>query len=173
MNKIAIIGPESTGKSTISQGLAHHFNEPFVPEYGRKYLEENGPDYSRADLLAISKGMVIWEDKMMSIAKNLLFCDTDLIMMKVWYEVKYGECHPWVLQQIETNPYQFYLLCKPDLPWEADPLRENPTIRELLFNRYQEELEAYGFDYSIISGKEKRLQNAIEEVEIIENKKRD
>lgn len=161
MKKVAIIGPESTGKSTLSQGLANHFNEPFVPEYGRKYLEENGANYTPADLLAISKGMLIWEDKMMSIAKNLLFCDTDLIMMKVWYEVKYGKCHPWVLQQLTTKPYDFYLLCSPDFPWEEDPLRENPEIREELFARYEQELKNYGFPYQIIEGVNNRLAMAI------------
>jgi NadR type nicotinamide-nucleotide adenylyltransferase len=164
MKKIAIIGPESTGKSTLSKSLAEYFNEPFVPEYGRKYLEENGPDYNQSDLLAISKGMVIWEDKMSFIAKKLLFCDTDLIMMKVWYEVKYGECHPWVLNQLKSHPYDFYLLCAPDLQWEADPLRENPNMRDDLFERYKKELKHYEFQYKIISGMEGRLNKAIESV---------
>lgn len=163
MKKIAIIGPESTGKSTLSQELAQHFNEPFVPEYGRKYLEENGKSYNQSDLLAISKGMVIWEDKMFTIAKKLLFCDTDLIMMKVWYEVKYGECHSWVLNQLTSNPYDFYLLCSPDLPWEADPLRENPEIREELFEKYKNNLEKYEFPYKIIKG-ESRLTQATEAI---------
>ncbi len=164
MKKIAIIGPESTGKSTLSKALAEHFNEPFVPEYGRKYLEENGKNYNPSDLLAISKGMVIWEDKMSTISKKLLFCDTDLIMMKVWYEVKYGECHPWVLNQLKSNPYDFYLLCSPDLPWESDPLRENPEIREELFEKYRANLELYEFPYKIIKG-ENRLALATEGIE--------
>jgi NadR type nicotinamide-nucleotide adenylyltransferase len=164
MKKIAIIGPESTGKSTLSKALAAHFNEPFVPEYGRKYLEENGSHYNPSDLLAISKGMVIWEDKMTSIAKNLLFCDTDLIMMKVWYEVKYGECHPWVLNHLASYPYDFYLLCTPDLPWEADPLRENPEIREELFEKYKSNLALLQMPYTIITG-ENRLEQAIEGVD--------
>jgi NadR type nicotinamide-nucleotide adenylyltransferase len=165
MKKIAIIGPESTGKSTLSKALAEYYNEPFVPEYGRKYLEENGKDYNRSDLLAISKGMVIWEDKMKAIAKKKLFCDTDLVMMKVWYEVKYGECHPWVLNHINSNPYDLHLLCAPDLPWENDPLRENPHIREDLFELYRKELENYRYEYRIISGKDGRLEKAIEAVE--------
>jgi NadR type nicotinamide-nucleotide adenylyltransferase len=161
MKKIAIIGPESTGKSTLSQALADYFNEPFVPEYGRKYLEENGKNYNHSDLLEISKGMLLWEDKMSGIAKTMLFCDTDLIMMKVWYEVKYGECHPWVLNQLKFSPYDYYLLCTPDLVWESDPLRENPNIREGLFERYKKELEAYGLKYTIISGTKDRLAKAI------------
>jgi NadR type nicotinamide-nucleotide adenylyltransferase len=167
MKKIAIIGPESTGKSTLSKSLAEYFNEPFVPEYGRKYLEENGPAYNQSDLLAISKGMVIWEAKMSFIAKNLLFCDTDLIMMKVWYEVKYGECHPWILNQLKSNPYDYYLLCAPDLPWQEDPLRENPNMRDELFERYHDELVDSNIDYSVISGTKGRLEKGIEAVEKI------
>lgn len=165
MKKIAIIGPESTGKSTLAKGLADHFQEPFVPEYGRKYLEENGNKYEETDLLKISKGMLEAEKEKAKNANQFLFCDTDMIMMKVWYEVKYGECHPFVLEKLTEHPYNYYLLCAPDLPWEADPLRENPNIREELFERYQKELDNYNLNYSIISGKTNRLNKAIKEIE--------
>ncbi len=167
MKKIAIIGPESTGKSTLTKGLATYFQDPFVPEYGRKFLEENGSQYEKSDLLKITKGMIAAEKEQAKNAKQYLFCDTDLIMMKVWYEVKYGECHQFVLEKLSQKPYDFYLLCAADLPWEADPLRENPNMRETLFERYQKELNDYGFKYSVISGNEVRLKKAIEVVEKI------
>mgnify|MGYP003109608476 CR=1 FL=1 len=167
MKKIAIIGPESTGKSTLAKGLSDYFQEPFVPEYGRKYLEENGSEYVMSDLLKISKGMLQEEQEQSKNARQFLFCDTDFIMMKVWYEVKFGECHPFVLDKLSQKPYDFYFLCAPDLPWEADPLRENPNIREELFDRYQKELENYGVEYSVISGPEGRLEKSIEMVEKI------
>jgi NadR type nicotinamide-nucleotide adenylyltransferase len=162
MKKIAIIGPESTGKSTLAKDLAAYFHEPFVPEYGRTYLETNGSVYVESDLLKISKGMLEIEKEQMKKANHFLFCDTDLIMIKVWYEVKYGKCHPWVLSQLRSNPYDYHLLCTPDLPWEADPLRENQNTRLELFERYQSELEAFQFDYSVVSGKADRLKKAIE-----------
>ncbi|WP_375580929.1 ATP-binding protein [Marivirga tractuosa] len=165
MKKIAIIGPESTGKSTLTKRLADHFKEPFVPEYGRKYLEETAAQYEKSDLLKISEGMIDAEKKAAKNANQFLFCDTDLIMMKVWYEVKYGECHSFILEKLEQKPYDYYFLCTPDLPWEADPLRENPNIREELFERYQKELEDYGFEYSVISGKEGRLEKAVEAIQ--------
>jgi NadR type nicotinamide-nucleotide adenylyltransferase len=161
MKKIAIIGPESTGKSTLTKGLANHFHEPFVLEYGRKYLEENGSEYGESDLLKISKGMLQEEQEQAKKATHFLFCDTDLIMMKVWYEVKFGKPHPFVLEKLSEKPYDFYLVCAPDLPWEADPLRENPNMREELFERYQKELKNYNFEYSIISGKANRLIKAL------------
>ncbi|WP_296618819.1 ATP-binding protein [Marivirga sp.] len=165
MKKIAIIGPESTGKSTLTKGLADYFQEPFVPEYGREYLKENGSQYEKSDLLNISKGMLNAEKELAKNAKQFLFCDTDLIMMKVWYGVKYCEYHPFVLEKLSQKPYDYYLLCTPDLPWEADPLRENPNIRAELFEQYQKELENYGFEYSIISGKAGRLKKAIKVIE--------
>lgn len=165
MKKIAIIGPESTGKSTLSIDLANYFHEPFVAEYGRTYLEQNGPKYQEEDLLQISKGMLKAEKEKAKDANNFLFCDTDLIMMKVWHEVKYGRHHPFVLEKLAQKPYDYHLLCKPDLPWEEDPLRENPNIREELYTHYKRELDYYGFQYHIISGIENRLDRAIAAVE--------
>ncbi|WKK85328.1 ATP-binding protein [Marivirga arenosa] len=164
MKKIAIIGPESTGKSTITAQLARYYNEPFVEEFGRKYLEKTNGTYNREDLLAITKGMIESEKSLEKKATNFLFCDTDLIMMKVWYEVKYGECHPLILDQLKKKPYDFYLLCTPDLPWEKDPLRENPNMREELFERYEKELKQYGFSYGIVSGTDNRFQNALKKL---------
>lgn len=161
MKKIAIIGPESTGKSTLTRQLSDYFSEPFVPEFGRLYLEKHGSAYVYDDLLIISKGMQILEQQKAQEVTNFLFCDTDLIMMKVWYEVKYGKCHPWVIEQLQAKPYDFYFLCRPDLPWEADPLRENPEIREDLFNNYLQHLELMKLPYEIIEGND-RLTIAIE-----------
>ncbi|PTB91966.1 ATPase [Marivirga lumbricoides] len=161
VKKIAIIGPESTGKSTLSEQLSHFFDEPFVPEFGRIYLEQHGTPYTYEDLLKISEGMLQLEQEKAKAAKSFLFCDTDLIMMKVWYEVKYAKVHPWIIEQLENAPYNYYLICKPDLPWIADPLRENPSIREALFKKYLENVNYYGIPYQIIKGYE-RLQSAVE-----------
>lgn len=161
MKKVAIIGPESTGKSTLTIQLADYFKEPFVPEFGRLYLEKHGPAYNYEDLLHISKGMQLLEQQKAQEANEFLFCDTDLIMMKVWYEVKYGNCHPWVNEQLQLKPYDFYFLCSPDLPWEADPLRENPEIREALFYNYLQQIELTKLPYKIIEGTE-RLNTAID-----------
>jgi nicotinamide riboside kinase len=111
--------------------------------------------------------MLAEENKEVQNAKEFLFCDTDLIMMKAWYEVKYDKCHPFVLKSLSLKPYNYYLLCSPDLPWEADPLRENPNMREELFEKYRKELEDYEFNYSVITGTEGRLEKAIEILERI------
>jgi len=158
--KIAIIGPESSGKSTLTQQLAAHFNEPFVPEYGRLYLEQNGPAYSFDDLKIIADKMLTIEAEKREAAHRFLFCDTDLIMIKVWYQVKYNTVPKKLIDQIAANPYSFYFICYPDLPWEADPLRENPNRRRELFDRYLKEVTKLGTQYKIIKG-ENRLPKAV------------
>lgn len=152
MLKIVITGPESSGKTTLATALAAHFHSPFVPEFARGFLEDRGPEYVEKDLLAIAQGQVAAEERAMRSAPGLLFCDTDLITIRIWSEEKYGRCHPWIVQQIEQRPYDLWLLCKPDLAWVSDPLRENPGDRDRLFDLHVDLLDELGKPYMVISG---------------------
>jgi nicotinamide riboside kinase len=147
--KIAIIGPESSGKSTLSKQLALHFNESFLPEYGRIYLETHGTDYIFDDLEKICRKMMDLENTQIKNASKFLFCDTDLLMMKV-----------------SKTTYDYYFICSPDLPWQDDPVRENPHIREMLFERYIQEVEQNGIPYTIINGND-RVEKAISVLEAL------
>lgn len=99
---------------------------------------------------------------MISKAGEILFCDTESIVNKIWCEEKFGTCHKWILDTIERDPYDLYLLCNIDLPWEEDPLRENPHDRDRIFSIYLRELESRGLNFAIISGTgAERVQNAI------------
>ena len=140
MKKIVLIGPESTGKTSLAKALALHFKEAWVPEYARKYIAELGRNYIEADLLAIAKGQLKLEDSFAKRANNYLFCDTNLIVIKIWANYKYGKCHPWILQQIKQRSYDFYFLCGTDVPWEYDLQRENPNNRAALYALYKAEL---------------------------------
>jgi len=165
--KIAVTGPESTGKSMLAEELAVHYNTVFVPEYAREYIDRLGRPYNREDILEIAKGQITEEDRCFQRATRMLFCDTELIVTKIWSDVKYGMCDPWILQKIEENKYDLFLLCNIDLPWEDDPQREHPHMREKLFSLYHDELTERGFPFSIVSGTgKKRLMNAIGFVEI-------
>ena len=128
MLKIIVTGPESSGKTTLCKALYEHFNISFTKEYAREYLDALNRDYNQGDLLKIAKGQLQAENGM-----QLL--DTDLITLKIWSEYKYGSCDKWILTQIEKQKSEkrFYLLCKPDIPWEAETQRENPNDREKLF----------------------------------------
>ena len=158
MLKTIITGPESSGKTTLCKALSKHFNLPFSKEYARGYLDELDRDYIKDDLLAIAQGQLESES-----SSQLL--DTDLITIKIWSEYKYGSCDNWILDQIEKQKSEkrFYLLCKPDIPWKADPLRENPNNREELFELYKEELGNLGHNYFIVEGKD-RIQKTISKI---------
>ena len=112
--KIVIIGPESTGKSTLCEALANHYQTTWVPEYAREYLLKHGTDYRYEDLLTIAKGQLALED-LHAAAQPLLFIDTDMYVMKVWCEFVFGKCHSWILDQIVARRYDGYLLCRTDL----------------------------------------------------------
>ncbi|MEM8969377.1 MAG: ATP-binding protein [Bacteroidota bacterium] len=140
MIKVVTTGPESSGKTTLAKALAKYYQVAWVSEYSRDYLNDLGRDYQEKDLLEIAKGQIQREDEASKDKPDLLICDTSLVVIEVWGEYCYGRCHPWILEQIEQRPVDLYLLCVPDIPWEADPLRENPTDRDELFKFYERAL---------------------------------
>lgn len=166
--RILILGPESTGKSTLASALAAYFQEPWVPEVAREYLEKLDRPYAYEDLLQIGKQQMQLEDELAVNAKNYLFCDTDLRVIQVWSQHRYGKVDPWVLEEIARRTYDLILLCAPDLPWQEDPLREHPELemRQHFFDVYQQLTQASGFPWVLISGeKAERLSTAIEAVD--------
>jgi nicotinamide riboside kinase len=133
-----------------------------VPEYSRQYLYELGRTYNYDDILSIAKGQLKREKEFIPGANRVLFCDTEAIVTKIWCDVKYGKCHDWILDQIKLKPYDLYLLCNIDLPWEDDPLREHPEKRSYLFSLYHSELKERNLPFHIISGiGNSRLKEAI------------
>lgn len=144
LKRIVVIGPESTGKSSLCETLAAHYQCPWVPEYAREYLETHGMNYTFADLSTIARGQLALEDRIAASAEAagaaLLFVDTDMYVMKVWSEFVFGRCDPWILNQIVARKYDGYLLCRTDLPWVRDDLREYPDLvsREKLFHIYRD-----------------------------------
>jgi len=159
IKKVVVIGPESTGKSTLCEKLAAHYKSVWVPEYAREYLEKNGPEYSYEDLLTIAKGQInleerISNDPLRNHQQPLLFVDTDMYVMKVWSEFVFNRCNNWILNRIAERKYDLYLLCDIDLPWVEDRLREYPDekIREKLFHFYEDVMVNQFTPWSIISG---------------------
>ncbi|MEQ8471532.1 MAG: ATP-binding protein [Marinoscillum sp.] len=150
--RIAVIGPESTGKSEICQHLARIYQTEWVPEYARFYLDRLGRSYEQSDLLEIAKGQVIWEDDKAEEASEYLFCDTNLIVIKIWSEHKYGSCDPWILEELNKRTYDFYLLGNIDLLWRPDPQREHPKLRKHFFDLYESYLKGHNLPYGIVSG---------------------
>ncbi len=166
VKKIVITGPESTGKTTLAAQLAAHYRTSWLPEYARIYLNHLNKPYCENDLLEIAKGQVTAENDAIRKAETYIFLDTSLEVIKIWSEVKYGRCDPWILQQSKQRKHDLYLLCYPDIAWQPDPQRENPNDRDQLFKHYLRELTNQNLNFVIISGsKNIRFTNAIQHVE--------
>lgn len=155
MLKIVLTGPESTGKTTLAKQLAEAFETCWLPEFAREYIGQLGRPYVFEDLKKIAKGQIDGEIQLLAEAKKeseMLFLDTDLITIKIWSEDKFGKTDPWILKEIESRTYDFYLLCKPDLEWEFDPQREDANRLAELFEIYKKELIALKKPFAIIEG---------------------
>jgi NadR type nicotinamide-nucleotide adenylyltransferase len=162
LKKIAITGPESTGKSMIAQQLADHYRTVWVPEFSRVYLLHQEHPYNYNDILEIAKGQLKSEGALAKIARKLYFADTELLVTKIWCDVKFGKCHQWIRDHLEKQDYDLYLLMDIDLPWEYDQLREDPHQRKLLFDLYETELKSRNVNYRVVRGiDDERFKNAL------------
>lgn len=169
LQKIVVLGPESTGKSTLCEQLAKHYDTYNCPEYARQFLTENGVKYNYSDLLTIAKGQLTIEDefeqKSIANKKNKLVVDTDMYVLKVWCEYVFDNCHTYILEKINIRKYDYYLLCDIDLPWTADEMREYPDNkpRQELFQIYKDILVNQNTPWGIVSGiGENRTNKAIQ-----------
>jgi NadR type nicotinamide-nucleotide adenylyltransferase len=169
IKKIVCIGPESTGKSYLTQALAKHFGTIKVEEYAREFLLKKKAPYDVQDLSLIADGQlqleVDGEAKLEN--SNLLFIDTDLYVIKVWSEFVFGVCDNAILKQIAKRKYDLYLLCNPDLPWVKDELREYPdqATRDILYQHYKEILTSQKTPWVDIKGDyDERVKTAIHAV---------
>ena len=180
IQKIVVLGPESTGKSTLCAALAAHYQTIWTPEYARTYLSEHGTKYFYDDLLTIAKGQIQNEENSIELlgqniednksqaTNNKLIVDTDMYVMKVWCEYVFNNCHHYILEQINQRSYDLYLLCDIDLPWAADEMREYPDAgpRLELFTIYKELLINQNTPWGIVSGTgAQRTANAIQLIE--------
>jgi NadR type nicotinamide-nucleotide adenylyltransferase len=171
LKKIVVIGPESTGKSTLCEQLADRYKTEWVPEFARNYLLEIRRPYSYEDLLYIAQGQLKQEDHICATIKtSMVFIDTDMYVMKVWCEYVFKKCHPFILDQIVKRKYDCYLLCNTDLPWVADELREYPDLesRERLYHMYKDLMINQSTSWIEIAGDyEQRFQKAIDFINVV------
>jgi NadR type nicotinamide-nucleotide adenylyltransferase len=162
IKRVVLTGPESTGKSFLTKALSQHFNEPYIFEIARDYVENLNREYTYQDLEIIAEMQIKAEEKALKNAKEWLFIDTDLIITKVWFKHVFGKAPEWLDKKIQITPRYIHLLCNYDIPWVPDPVRENPDKRNFFFDWYKQEIINYGFKFSIISGNNSlRIKNAI------------
>jgi len=151
--KIAVVGPESTGKSTLAQALARHFDTVCVPEYAREYCKNLNNSYTLADEINMFYGQVALEDSLLPLAKhNILISDTSIFTIKIWCDHLFGFTPAHVIEEIQRRPYDLFLLLDIDLPWEDDPLRDFPDQRAHFMEVWKKELNNFDCKYALISG---------------------
>ena len=150
IKKIVIIGPESTGKTTLCKKLSKKYKTSFVKEYARKYLTEKKRKYNYDDLLNIAKCQIEKEDKHQKTTSKVMFFDTNILTIKIWSEFKYKKCHPFINKQLLKRKYDLYILCNLDVPWKFDILRENEKNRDKIFNIYLDELKKQKQKFEIL-----------------------
>lgn len=156
IRKVCIIGPECTGKTVLSEGIAKKLNTVWVEEYARAYLNRLSLPYNEDDLVKIAHGQLRMEDEWVIDANKVLVCDTNLYVIKVWSQFKYGHVNKIILDLIESRKYDLYLLTYIDIPWVSDPLREHPDSREELYNIYLQEMKNQSVPFVEIQGNEEQ-----------------
>ena len=163
MIKIALTGPESSGKTTLCKSLSEHFKTPYITEFSRTYLENKNGYYNQDDIDRIAKGQL----KLISNEeeKKIMIYDSDFIVLQIWSKYKFGNTTKLIDKLVKKNLFDLHILCKPDIPWEEDPLRENKYDRDYLFKLYKESLNRYKKHYITVSGlHQNRLEKSIDKI---------
>lgn len=163
IERIAIVGAESTGKSWLAETLAEHYGCLWVPEYARQYLSQIDRPYTEADVEAIARGQEAHEEELAAKKQGpYLFCDTNSLVIKVWMDSSFGDTPNWVHQALEEERYKLHILTDDDIPYEPDPLREHPEMRDHFTAIYTALLDGMEIPYIKVTGdKETRLQQVI------------
>jgi NadR type nicotinamide-nucleotide adenylyltransferase len=165
--RIAVTGPESTGKTTLAKQLAERYNGRYIPEYAREYVESLPGHYTYDDVVTIAKKQVDQYLETIEGSATIFFFDTWLIVTKVWFSWVFDRMPDWLEDRINTCPIDLFLICSPDLPWEADAVRENGGENRIkLYEQYKLELKHYNFNFVEICGTgDERLENAVRAID--------
>ena len=156
MLRVSLTGPESTGKSSLAIRLAAHYGTSFAPEFAREYLAASGPRYTPGDLEEIARGQLAAEAEATARARRVVFFDSDMLVIKIWAEHAFGTCPDWIQRCLAHQEYDLVLLMGVDVPWEPDPLREHPYLRQHFYDLYQRDLRERMVNFAEISGDEDR-----------------
>ena len=171
--KVVLFGPESTGKTTLSNQLARHYNTVWTPEFAREYLQDKWNNFRKTcediDIIPIAEGQMKLENELAKKADKVLICDTDLLETKVYSQEYYGGfVDPKLDEAAKVNQYDLYLLTYIDTPWEADDLRDRPGMRIEMFNAFEKALKDHNKNYILLKGdKETRFNKAVKTIDEI------
>ena len=165
MIRVAITGPESSGKTTLSVALADYFKVDSIPEFARAFLEQSGGEYDQSDLDIIAKGQL---ESILSKKNEVIISDTDFMVLEIWSQYKYGNVSAYISDLVQKDFFDLHILCSPDIPWEEDPLRENPDNREALFEMYLSSLKNQNKHFIIVSGDQnQRVVKSLRSIDLL------
>jgi len=152
IKRIALLGPESSGKTTLARQLAEHYGTVWVPEYLRTWCDQHQRLPRAEDVSEIAQGQCEQEEAIAAQANQFLFCDTCLIASEVYARHYFNTCPTWIVEHNQTHRYEHILLMSPDIEWEPDPQREGDATRPYFLKRFQDYLKESGQAFSIIRG---------------------
>lgn len=179
IKKIAFIGPESSGKTTISKIISEHYNTNMVDEYVREYFDNKlfnkntryNDEFIINDIINIGLGQLKKEDSLKDSSNKMLICDTEIMTTTVWSEMYFGIIPDELLKEYNKRKYDLYFLMDIDFDWIDDGTREFPDKRRWFYNRLLEKLDNKKCNYIILSGSiDNRVKKCIKEIDsLIEN----
>ena len=161
MIRISIVGPESSGKSTLALSLSQKLECEVCEEHSRKYLEKK-TYYDVSDLKIIAKEQDKLIRKGIERGGEYLIADTCVLDIELWSKIRFNKIDEKILDLSSKEEFDFYLLCKPDIPWEYDKLRENQYNRESIYEKFKSVMKEKKINYFIMKGSvSKRISYAL------------
>jgi len=151
VSRIALVGAESTGKTTLARDLAAHYGSVWAGEYGRELWEAQAGVLSEADLLRIARTQVAREDALLAQAHQLLACDTTPLVTQCYADAMFGRCDE-ALDALSRRSYAHWFLCEPDFPLVQDGTRRDEAFRQWQHRWYEAQLAARGIVFTRLAG---------------------
>lgn len=149
---VVLSGPEASGKTTLAAQLGRCFAAPWVPEAARRFAEQATAPLSAATVEPIARLAMAMDDEARAAEPVLLIHDTDLVSTVVYARHYYGDCPAWIVAEARRRLGDLYLLCRPDLPWTADGVRDRPAQREEMLELFRDTLREVGASYEEVRG---------------------
>ena len=171
VTRVVIVGAESTGKTTLAEGLADHYQTVWVPEFGRTYSEGRRParaPWRTEEFTFIAEEQARMEDALAALANRVVVCDTDPFATAIWHERYLGAASDAVLAIADRRRYDLYIVTDVDVPFVADAIRDGESFREWMHQRFLDELAKRPVPVMVVTGPpEQRLAAAVKRIDAL------